>query len=116
MELPVEYGVWVAAQSKADGQQVAHTTPIYVTVDGSGFHNPETALHYLDLSEQYLDELEGELAPPNELLSQDAPWPNVTVVGHAWRYREGLEARIAETREIIARLRTEFEAEFAARR
>jgi hypothetical protein len=35
---------------------------------------------------------------------------------HAWRYREGLEARIAETREIIEKLRTEFEAEFAARR
>ena len=105
MELPVEHGVWIAAQAQAEPQQVAHTTPVYVTVDGSGFHNPETALRYLDLNEQYLDELEREIAQPNQTLDQ-----------HAWRYREGLEARIAETREIIAKLRAEFTAEFAARR
>jgi hypothetical protein len=116
MELPVEHGVWIAARAQAEARQVAHTTPVYVKVDGSGFHNPETALRYLDLNEQYLDELERELEPPDELLSQDAPWPNETMNQHAWRYREGLEARIAETREIIEKLRTEFEAEFAARR
>jgi len=65
---------------------------------------------------QYLDELEHAIVPPTELLSQHAAWPNETMFQHAWRYREGLEARIAETREIIAKLRTEFEAEFAARR
>ena len=97
MELPVEHGVWIAARAQAGAEQVAHTTPVYVTVDGSGFHNPEKALGYLDLSEQYLDELEREIAQPNETLNQ-----------HAWRYREGLEARIAETREIIAKLRAEF--------
>ncbi len=116
LELPVEHGVWIAARSQANEQQVAHTTPIYVTVDGSGFHNPETALRRLDLSEQYLDELEHAIVTPTELLSQHAAWPNETMFQHAWRYREGLEARIAETREIIAKLRTEFEAEFAARR
>ncbi len=84
---------------------MAHTTPVYVTVDGSGFHNPETALRYLDLSEQYLEELELLIAQPNQTLNE-----------HAWRYREGLEARIAETREVIARLRAEFTAEFAATR
>lgn len=62
-------------------------------------------LRYLDLNEEYLEELEQEIAQPNQTLNQ-----------HAWRYREGLEARIAETREIIAKLRAEFTAEFAARR
>lgn len=62
-------------------------------------------LRYLDLNEEYLEELEQEIARPNQTLNQ-----------HAWRYREGLEARIAETREIIAKLRAEFTAEFAARR
>ena len=100
MELPVEHGVWIAARTQAGAQQVAHTTPVYVTVDGSGFHNPETALGYLDLSEQYLDELELEIAQPNQTIDQ-----------HAWRLREGLDARIAETREIIAKLREEFTAE-----
>ncbi len=100
MELPVEHGVWIAARAQAEDPQVAHTTPVYVTVDGSGFHNPETALGYLDLSEQYLDELESEIAQPNETLNE-----------LAWRYREGLDARIAETREIIAKLRVEFTAE-----
>jgi hypothetical protein len=66
-------------------------------VDGSGFHNPATALGLLDLNEQYLDELEAEIAQPNESVNQ-----------HAWRYREGLEDRIAETRAVIARLRQQF--------
>lgn len=100
MELPVEHGVWIAARARAGPQQAAHTTPVYVMVDGSGFHNPETALDYLALSERYLTELEREIARPNETLNQ-----------HAWRFREGLEARIAETREVIARLRAEFKAD-----
>ena len=33
--------------------------------------------------------------------------PNDTLNQLAWRYREGLETRIAETREVIARLRRE---------
>jgi hypothetical protein len=105
LEIPVEHGMWIAARAQAGPEQAAHTTPVYVTVEGSGFHNPETALHYLDLNEDYLQELEQEIAQPNQTINQ-----------HAWRYREGLEARIAETREIIAKLRAEFTAEFAATR
>ena len=100
MELPAEYGVWIAARTKASANQVAHTTPVYVSVDGSGYHNPETALRYLALCERYLLELQREIAQPNQTLNQ-----------HAWRYREGLEGRIAETREIIAELRAEFAAQ-----
>ena len=54
LELPVDHGLWLAARCRAGDLQVAHTTPVYVTVDGGGFHNPETATHYLDLSERCL--------------------------------------------------------------
>jgi hypothetical protein len=94
IELPVEHGSWIAARCRAGDLQVAHTTPVYVRVDGGGFHNPETAGHYLDLSERYLRELEHELSRPVEDVSRQA-----------WRYRKGLEARIAETRLVIAGLR-----------
>ena len=52
---------------------------------------------YLDLNERYLDELEAEISQPNETLNQNA-----------WRYREGLEEQIAETRAVISRLREQF--------
>jgi tetratricopeptide (TPR) repeat protein len=97
MELPVEHGLWIAARCRAGDLQVAHTTPVYVRVDGGGFHNPETAGHHLDLSERYLRELEHELSRPVEDVSRQA-----------WRYREGLEARIAETRAVITGLRERF--------
>ena len=97
MTLPVEHGLWIAARAQAGERQVAHTTPVYVGVDGSGFHNPKTARHYLDLSEGYLEELQREISRPNHTLDQ-----------HAWRYRVGLEARMAECRRTIARLREQF--------
>jgi hypothetical protein len=100
LELPAERGIWITARAHAGPGQAAHTTPVYVSVDGSGFHNPDTALELLDLNAQYLDEVEAEIAQPNQ-----------TTYQHAWRYREGLEERIAETRAVIARLRAQFEAE-----
>ena len=98
-DLALDHGVWVAARARGGKGQVAHTTPVYVTTDGSSFHNPDTALDYLALNDRYLDELAAEIAQPNETLNQ-----------LAWRYRAGLEDRIAETREVIARLRAEWTA------
>lgn len=97
LTLPMEHGAWIAARAWAGQYQAAHTTPVYVTVDGTDFHNPDTALERLALSESYLDELEREIAQPNESTNE-----------HAWRYREGLEPRIAETRAVIANLRARF--------
>jgi hypothetical protein len=97
MELPAERGVWIAARAWGGDQQAAHTTPVYVTVNGAGFHNPETALDYLALNERYLQELEREIAVPKQALTDNA-----------WRNRDGLEARIAETRAVIAELRARF--------
>ena len=97
LELPVEHGLWIAARCRAGEQQVAHTTPVYVSVDGGGFHNPETAGHYLDLSERFLQELEREMERPPDDVSRQA-----------YRYRRGLAVRIAETREVIGELRARF--------
>ncbi|GAB3542769.1 CehA/McbA family metallohydrolase [Spirosoma fluminis] len=90
----VEQGQWVAARCSAGPTQAAHTTPVYVTVEGGSFYNPKTASRYLDLSEQYLLEIE-----------QVTEQPGIDVEQQAWRYKEGLKSRIAETRRIIEELR-----------
>ncbi len=94
MEIPVEHGFWIAARCKAGELQVAHTTPVYITVDEDGFLNPLTAPQYLDLSEQYLQEIEQEITEPSDLADR-----------HAWRYKEGLDKRIAKVREILGEIR-----------
>jgi hypothetical protein len=94
MDLPVDRGIWIAARCYAGPNQAAHTTPIYVTINGNGFLNPETCDNYLELNEKYLDELEAELDTPHENLEYRAYW-----------YRKGLKSRIATTRQVIEKLR-----------
>ena len=90
----VERGQWIAARCTAGPGLAAHTTPVYVTVDGGGFHNPQTVGRYLDLSEQYLQEIEYEISHLNS-----------GVEPQAWRYADGLRTRIAEVRRIIEKMR-----------
>ncbi len=90
----VEHGLWIAARCYGGPAQAAHTTPVYVSVDGKGFHNPETATQYLSQSEKYLQELEQEL---------DAHQDNPEY--RAWYYKKGLKTRIDETRQVVADLR-----------
>ena len=90
----VQRGQWIAARCTAGPGLAAHTTPIYVTVDGGGFHNPQTAGRYLDLSEHYLQEIEHEISQPNSAVE-----PQV------WRYADGLRTRITEVRRIIGEMR-----------
>ncbi|MBD0260450.1 MAG: CehA/McbA family metallohydrolase [Cytophagales bacterium] len=94
LRVPAGRGGWIAARSYGAAGQAAHTTPVYVSVDGGGFHNPNTVPNYLGLSEMYLRELEHELSHRHNEPDHQA-----------WKYREGLEARIAEVRKIIAALR-----------
>jgi hypothetical protein len=47
-----ERGIWLAARAYAGPRQIAHTTPIYVTVGNRGFHNPKTSTTYLDQSDK----------------------------------------------------------------
>jgi hypothetical protein len=93
--MKAQEGFWVAARTYAGPGQAAHTTPVYVSVDKGGFHNKKTLSGYLDLAEQYLRELELTLQNRND----DPQY-------QAWRYRKGLEKRIAETRAVIAQLRS----------
>jgi len=94
MELPVKKGQWIAARCLAGDRQLAHTTPVYVTINEGGFLNPETAPRYLNLSEQYLQELEAEISERDDRLDY-----------HAWRYKEELQERISETRVILEDIR-----------
>ncbi|GAB4024199.1 CehA/McbA family metallohydrolase [Spirosoma koreense] len=93
----VEAGMWIAARCSGGAAQAAHTTPVYVTIDGGGFQNPETVGHYLALSEAYLQELEQELET-----HRDNP------EFQAWHYKKGLKSRIDETRQVIAELKNRF--------
>ncbi|MBD2757205.1 CehA/McbA family metallohydrolase [Spirosoma validum] len=90
----VEQGMWIAARCYGDSTQAAHTTPIYVTIDGGGFHNSETVDSYLNQSEKYLQELEQELET-----HRDSP------EFRAWYYKKGLKDRVDETRQVISVLR-----------
>ena len=45
---------------------------MYVTVNGDGFHDPETAQRNLEIAEGYLKELEQELATPGTTLDSQA--------------------------------------------
>lgn len=92
--LPATKGQWIAAVAYGEGQHRAHTTPVYISVDGSGFHNPETIQNYLVESERYLDEIEAELQERNENPEMNA-----------WRYKKPLELRIARVKAIIENLK-----------
>lgn len=91
-------GIWLAARVRARPNQVAHTTPVYVHVDGGGFHEPDSADALLDRSEAYLDEID-----------------SVSTYTHAdpdrqiHRYRPGLLKRIEATRRVIDSLRAELD-------
>jgi hypothetical protein len=87
------HGMWIAAKCEtADPAKMAHTTPVYVTVNGGGFHNPQTARANSGLTEQWLQEIEQDLV---------SPAPNVDA--QAVRHKVELERQIAEAR---ARLKT----------
>lgn len=94
LELPVDHGLWIAARATAGPAQVAHTTPVYVTVGTGGFENPASLPAHLDRAEGYLRELEAELAAPGGEPDHQAS-----------RHRAALERQMAEARERIASLR-----------
>jgi len=90
----IENGIWIAARCYAGATKVAHTTPVYISINNKGFHNDETLNEYLTLNEKYLTELESELEEPSEHF-----------VVRAWWYRKRLKERIEHTRDIINSLR-----------
>jgi hypothetical protein len=96
LELPIERGMWIAARAQAGAAQAAHTTPVYVTVNGGSFVNPDTLDARLQAAGGYLDEIESELADPGKNIDSQAS-----------RHRAQLERQIAEARALIERRRRE---------
>ncbi len=94
LDLPVEHGLWIAAKCTAGQVQVAHTTPIYVTVNGRGFQNPKTFQNYLDISEKHLHDLKAYISRRSDLVHHNG-----------WRYKDGLTMRIEQTLNVIENLR-----------
>jgi len=94
-EITPSHGLWIAAKCEGGPGQLAHTTPVYVTVNGDGFQNPETAAANITLSEAWLQELEQELAQPAQALDAQAS-----------RHRAEIERQIAEARARLKKLRT----------
>lgn len=90
MDLSVDHGIWLAVRAKAGPTQIAHSTPVYVTVDGGGFHDPEAAAQNLALCERDLQEIEQELRSPGSQLDSQAA-----------RHKQELERQIAETRAVL---------------
>ena len=89
-ELEIKKGIWISARCYAGPNQVAHTTPVYITIDNNGFHNEKTLQDYLALNEEYLIELEEKLEEPSEQITR-----------RVWWYKKGLKERIERTREKI---------------
>jgi hypothetical protein len=90
LDLPAEHGLWIAAKAEAGPGQLAHTTPVYVTVDGGGFRHPEAMTTRVATAERYLRELEDALASPGTALDSQAA-----------RHRAALERQIAEARRVL---------------
>ena len=57
LELPLDTGIWLAARADAGVGQVAHTTPVYVTVRGVGFHHREKLAANLAIARRHLQEI-----------------------------------------------------------
>jgi hypothetical protein len=96
VEITPTHGLWIAAKCEGGPSRLAHTTPVYVTVNGDGFHNPETARKNVDLSEEWLRELEHDLDNPARNLDVQAP-----------RHRAELERQIGEARGKLKSLKTD---------
>jgi hypothetical protein len=87
VEITPAHGLWIAAKCAGGQFEFAHTTPVYVTVNGGSFQNPEKARANVALSEEWLRELEQELASPGS-----------SVDSQASRHRAELQREIGEAR------------------
>ncbi len=83
-------GCWLAARCYAGAGQMAHTTPVYISVDGSGFADEVSLQNDIKKAEGYLKELEDEI----QVVRNDAE-------KQSWRYRKGIETRINEAKEVL---------------
>lgn len=97
------HGMWIAARVDAGPTQMAHTTPVYVTVNGDGFHTRRNLDAQIDRTKAHLQEIRRLLVAP------ERPDPKaLSGVPAPWRYptsAKRLEERIAETERKLEALR-----------
>ncbi|MSO24151.1 MAG: hypothetical protein EXQ58_13100 [Acidobacteria bacterium] len=91
-KIDLKTSVWIAARVTAHNSAVAHTSPIYVLVDGEGIRNLEEVQNLAEKRLKTLDKIESLL----------------TDSSYTAKYAEGesrqLQDRIAEARKIYRRL------------
>jgi len=104
LEINADHGIWLAARTDAGPSQMAHTTPVYVTVNGDGFHNRANLAAQIDVSKRYLQELRDWLQSPAAASGSRAPRQTPGV----WFYSGAaarLERRIAAAEAKLEALR-----------
>lgn len=105
LEIDAMHGLWIAARTDAGPSQLAHTTPVYVTVNGDGFHNRSNLAAQVELTKAHLAELRQQLTPP---AGAPVGLPSVRATPPPWRYpgtSARLEQRIVETERRLETLR-----------
>lgn len=93
---PAEHGLWIAARATSPNGAVAHTTPVYVNIENSGFADPAQLGVTLAARRARLDEI--------TVLVRTERESNPS--GPIARMGEEILARVAIVREIYERLET----------
>jgi hypothetical protein len=96
IEITPSHGIWIAAKCAGGPGQIAHTTPVYITVNGGGFQNPETARANVEASEAWLQEIEHDLDNPARNLDAQAS-----------RHRAEITRQVGEARVRLKALKTD---------
>lgn len=105
LELGVEHGIWLAARTDAGLGQIAHTTPVYVTVNGDGFHNRANLTAQIEASKRYLQEIRDLFNPSAEGANWQAVLYSTPSPALYRGAKEKLERRIAEAEAKLEALR-----------
>jgi hypothetical protein len=103
LELGVDHGIWLAARVDAGAAQVAHTTPVYVTVKGDGFHNRSNLAAQIEVAMGHLGEIR-EMLRASADFTRTAPRSAPTSSSYRGAVAR-LEQRIAEAEAKLEELR-----------
>ena len=119
LEHPASGGLWIAAASTSRTGQVAHTTPVYVRVDGGPTWNRALLPAHLEETEEDLQEVEGLIAgrsvtpdvrdiSPNHSRREEPDWVLVDrSEGRIGRLGTELQDRVDASRVALEELRRE---------
>ncbi len=94
-DLPVEEGIWIAARASGSGKVVAHTSPIYLTVNGKGFAKWKDMQNLLTKRNKSLAEIE-ELVATEKVKNPTGP---ISIQGDGLLERVGIARGIYEKME-----------------